>query len=94
MEVVGHEAVRNYFNIPASGSTQNLRAEGFSDRGVREVLLPLVRAHRQENTMRTGVTVTGKARRAAVRHARRGAIRGPFRSAKAFALRHAEITLG
>jgi hypothetical protein len=75
--MVGHKAVRNYFNVPAIRGTQKLRAYALSDCGVREVFVPLERAHREENTLRTDVTIIRKARRAAVKHPPHRANSGP-----------------
>jgi hypothetical protein len=92
VQVVFHETVRNYFNVELIGRWQKLPSDQIDAVTAGEVPAALKRAHRQENTAGTDISVVVETRRAAMRHAAGTANTDPPqtpipRSAKAFALR-------
>jgi hypothetical protein len=83
MEVIRHETVRNCFNGTLAACTQKLIACGPDDITRCEVSVAPERVHREEDADWSDVLGRGKARRAAVIHARGGSKTRAGRSAKA-----------
>ncbi|HXD17605.1 MAG TPA: hypothetical protein VN654_11370 [Vicinamibacterales bacterium] len=64
MRVIGHQAVRQDYKLPAAGCTQKLTHDRSSERDVAEWCAAIERAERYEIAVRTDVTESFDARRA------------------------------